>query len=99
MSERDRKDEQPPAEIEVGAVVKAKAIRFDKVPETKISFPGSDQERSGSHTERENLPDEVEPGETYRDVTVRWHAGAAVRTEVTDDEVAKELSKEREKPE
>jgi hypothetical protein len=99
MSERDRTDEQPPAEIEVGAVVKAKAIRFDKVPETEVSFPGSDQERSGSHTERENLPEEVEPGVTYRDVTVRWNAGAAVRTEVTDDEVAEELrkkSKERE---
>jgi hypothetical protein len=99
MSERARKDEQPPAEIEVGAVVKAKAIRFDKVPETKISFPESDQERSGSNTERENLPDEVEPGVTYRDVKVRWNAGAAVRTEVTDDEVAEELrkdSKERE---
>jgi hypothetical protein len=96
VSEGRRKDEQPPAEIEVGAVAKAKAIRFDKVPETKITFPGSDQERSGSHTERENLPDEVEPGVTYRDVTVRWRAGAAVRTEVTDDEVAEELRKEDE---
>ena len=99
MSERDRNHDQPPAEIEVGAVAKAKAIRFDKVPKTKITFPGSDQERSGSHTERENLPDEVEPGVTYRDVTVRWRAGAAVRTEVTDKRVADELSKEREDPE
>jgi hypothetical protein len=99
VSERDRNDERPPAEIEVGAVAKAKAIRFDKVPETKITFPGSDQERSGSHTERENLPDEIEPGVTYRDVTVRWRAGAAVRTEVTDDKVADELRKEREQSE
>jgi hypothetical protein len=99
VSRRVRKGDQPPAEIEVGAVVKAKAMRFDKVPETKITFPGSDQERSGSHTERENLPDEVEPGVTYRDVTVRWRAGAAVRTEVTDDKVAEELSKEREERE
>jgi hypothetical protein len=94
MSERARHDEQPPAEIEVGAVAKAKAIRFDKVPETQITFPGSDQERSGSHTERENLPDEVEPGVTYHDVTVRWRAGAAVRAEVVE-EVADELRKER----
>jgi hypothetical protein len=36
---------------------------------------------------------------TYRDVTVRWRAGAAVRTEVTDDKVAEELRKEREEPE
>jgi hypothetical protein len=33
----------------------------------------------GSHTERENLPDEVEPGVTYRDVRVRWRAGARLR--------------------
>lgn len=94
MSERARKDQQPPAEIEVGAVAKAKSIRFDKVPETKITFPGSDQDRSGSHTERENLPDEIEPGITYQDVTVRWRAGAAVRAEVAE-EVADELRKER----
>ena len=94
MSERARKDQQPPAEIEVGAVAKAKSIRFDKVPETKITFPGSDQDRSGSHTERENLPDELEAGVTYQDVTVRWRAGAAVRAEVAE-EVADELRKER----
>ena len=82
--------EEPPAEIEVGAVVRADAIRFEEVPETEVSFPNSDQERSGSHTERENLPEEVEPGVTYRDIKVRWRAGAAVRTDVAD-EVREEL--------
>jgi hypothetical protein len=33
----------------------------------------------GSHTERENLPDEVEPGVTYRDVHVRWRAAAEIK--------------------
>jgi hypothetical protein len=27
-------------------------------------------------SERENLPDEVEPGVTYRDVAVRWRLSA-----------------------
>ena len=96
MSERARRGpRQPPAEIEVGAVAKAKSIRFDKVPETEDHISRvPHRERSGSHTERENLPDEVEPGVTYHDVTVRWRAGAAVRAEVVE-EVADELRKER----
>ena len=82
MSSDRRKDAPPPADIEIGAVAKAKRIRFEKVPETEVTFPGSDESRSGSHTERENLPDEIEPGVDYRDVRIRWHAGASVRAEV-----------------
>ena len=85
MSGEKRCEGPPVADVEVGAVAKMKAIRFEKVPETKISFPGSDEERSGSHTERENLPDEVEPGITYRDAKVRWRAQAGVRAEVSPE--------------
>ena len=63
-------------DIEIGAVVKAKRLRFRKKPETEVRVegePGVD-DRSGSS--RENLPDTVEPGVTYRDVTVRWRAAA-----------------------
>jgi hypothetical protein len=95
VSGSQRKDEAPPAEIEAGATVKAKKLRFESVPETEVRFPGSDEERSGSHTERENLPEEVEPGVTYRDVKVRWEAGAAVRAEVAP-EVAEAMAEEEE---
>ena len=94
MGRAPKPSEERPPDLEIGATARAKSIRFDKVPETKITFPGSDQDRSGSHTERENLPDEIEPGITYQDVTVRWRAGAAVRAEVAE-EVADELRKER----
>ena len=94
MSTPRRKDEAP-AEIEAGATVKAKKLRFERVPETEVRFPGSDEERSGSHTERENLPDEVEPGVTYRDVKVRWEAGAAFRADVAP-EVAEAIAEEEE---
>jgi hypothetical protein len=98
VSAARRKDEAPPppAEIEVGATVKAKKLRFERVPETEVRFPDSDEERSGSHTERENLPDEVEPGVTYRDVKVRWKAGAAVRVEEAP-EVADAMAEEEER--
>ena len=93
MSGSQRKDEAPAPEIEAGATVKAKKLRFESVPETEVRFPGSDEERSGSHTERENLPEEVEPGVTYRDVKVRWEAGAAFRAEVAP-EVAEAMAEE-----
>jgi hypothetical protein len=96
VSGGQRKDDAPPAEIEAGATVKAKKLRFESVPETEVRFPGSDEERSGSHTERENLPEEVEPGVTYRDVKVRWDAGAAVRVDVAP-EVAEAMAEEEER--
>ena len=96
MSARRRKEEVPPADVEIGAVVKAKKLRFDTVPETEVRFPGSDQERSGSHTERENLPDKVEPGVTYEDVKVRWRAGAAFRAEVAPEVAEAEADADKE---
>ena len=73
--------------IDIQADVKAKAVRFHEDPETNVEVSGETADRTredqpevegGSVTERENLPDEVEPGVTYRDVRVRWHAAAKV---------------------
>ena len=41
------------------------------------SAGGSDVE-SDSSSERENLPDQVEPGVTYRDAEVRWRAESRI---------------------
>jgi hypothetical protein len=61
-------------DIEIGARVKAKKLRFKEVPRTEVLT--SDGSRSRS--ERKNLPDQVEPGVTYRDVEVQWRAEARV---------------------
>jgi hypothetical protein len=61
-------------DVEIDAAVKAKRLRFDSVPETEVQIHGD--ERSFSESERENLPEEVEPGVEYRDVEVRWRAAA-----------------------
>jgi hypothetical protein len=63
-------DEQ--SDIEIGAFMKAKKLRFNKKPETEVRIEGE----GGSGSERENLPETVEPGVTYRDVRVAWHAAA-----------------------
>jgi hypothetical protein len=72
-------DEQP--DVEIGAVVRAKKLRFRKKPETEVRVegePGVDRESGSS---RENLPDEVEPGVTYRDVRVVWRAAGRIDTD------------------
>jgi hypothetical protein len=79
-------------DVEIGAAASAKKLRFRKKPKVEVNTYAEHElhpqvrdelERveaeGGSHTERENLPDEVEPGVTYRDVRVRWRAGARLR--------------------
>lgn len=69
-------DELP--DVDVSMSVHARELRFEIVPETKVSFEGEPAVRSSSRTERENLPDEVEPGVTYRDIGVHWRARASI---------------------
>jgi hypothetical protein len=68
MASKGDPDRAERPDIELGAVVRAKRLRFNSVPETQ-----------GSASEREGLPDRVEPGVTYRDVRVRWRAAARIR--------------------
>jgi hypothetical protein len=88
VTRRRRKDRPP--DIEVGAKVKARKLRFRRKPETRVEFEGGTRIRSDeriedveldsdSRTERRNLPDEVEPGVTYSDVEVGWAAEARAR--------------------
>jgi hypothetical protein len=87
-------DREAPGEpdVEIGAAARAKKLRFRKKPKVEVNTRAARQidprireelERveaeGGSHTERENLPDEVEPGVTYRNVRVSWRAGARLR--------------------
>jgi hypothetical protein len=82
--DRDERDEfwelgdEEIADVEVFTSVRADELRFEGVPETKVRFEGEPAERSSSRTERDNLPDEVEPGVTYRDVGVRWRARSRI---------------------
>ena len=81
-------------DIEIGAVVKAKKLRFKKTPKTEVEFTkesevdleGATPEiETASGSKRENLPDEVEPNKTYRDVHIRWGAAAKIRPPDPDD--------------
>ena len=85
MAETDL-DRVPDPDIEIGAAVRAKKLRFRRVPETKVEFTGESERDQVSVSERENLPDEVEPGVTYRDVRVRWRAAAKLREPTEEEE-------------
>jgi hypothetical protein len=70
-----------PPDVEMGARVKAKRLRFERKPRSRVEFEGKPNIRSGSSDRRSKLPDEVEPGVTYRDVEVRWAAWARIEAE------------------
>ena len=82
-----RPEDEP--DIQIGAAAKAKKLRFKKKPETQVEFEKHGEAnledlapeldiQTASGSKRENLPDEVEPGVTYRDVQVRWGAAAKI---------------------
>jgi hypothetical protein len=80
-SERRGPDELPddePGDVEIFTGVRARSLRFGVVPETDVRFEGDPGQRSSAKEVRENLPDEVEPGRSYRNVTVRWTARSKV---------------------
>jgi len=104
VTRRKRTSDRPP-DVEIGAHVKARRLRFRSKPETKVDFHGDTRVRkddrieeveleTDSRSERRNLPEEVEPGVTYRDVEVGWAAQARAR--MPEDDEVEERDRERE---
>ena len=86
MARKGDPDRVENADVEIGAIVKVKQLRFRQKPKTHVELHGELHEpdaqgelETTSGSERKNLPDEVEPGVTYRDVRVRWRAAAGTR--------------------
>ena len=75
---RARLSEDEVPDVEISTSVRARALRFGIVPQPRVWFDGEPGVRSSSESERENLPDEIEPGVTYRDIGVRWRARARI---------------------
>ena len=86
------------ADIAIGAAVRARKLVFKKKPQTEVKFdekveihdrlaealPEELDAESASLNERENLPEEVEPGVTYRNVRAGWVAGARIKSDGDD---------------
>jgi hypothetical protein len=63
-------------DVEISASVRAEELRFECVPEVEVGAYADSPASAYSVSERENLPDEVQPGVTYRDLAVRWRLAA-----------------------
>jgi hypothetical protein len=61
-------DREP--DIEVRSSVRGRRLRFEAVPDVRIDLTGDQADTSTSGSERENLPDRVEPHVTYTDVRI-----------------------------
>ncbi len=73
------KKERPPVpqvpDIDFAVNVKARELRFDELPKAaEVRFRGDPEGDSFSGTERENLPEEVQRGVVYRNVSVKFRA-------------------------
>lgn len=72
MSRRD-------PDVEVHTTFRADEIRFECKPKADVVAHSNKPAVAEWVSKRHNLPDEVEPGVTYRDVAVIW--GVEVRLE------------------
>jgi hypothetical protein len=59
-----------PADISITAHVTADSLRFEKVPNPRVEFTGRPRRETVWEAERENLPQQVQPGVTYRNVGI-----------------------------
>ncbi len=88
---KKRLDSLKNPDVEISATVSSRELRFEEVPETETRFFGHPERTSVSGTERENLPDEVQSGVTYRDSSIRLRiASELTRGEFGPEERQKE---------
>ncbi|MDQ1611338.1 MAG: hypothetical protein QOG00_1269 [Pyrinomonadaceae bacterium] len=58
-------------DLSITANVTARELRFEVVPTPKVEFPGRPHRDTVWEAERTNLPPQVQPGVTYRDLGIR----------------------------
>ncbi len=58
------------ADLSITARVTADSLRFEKVPNTRVNFNGQPKRDTVWEAERENLPQPVQPGVTYRNIGI-----------------------------
>jgi len=63
-------------DVELKVSVRAEEVRFECKPEVVVEAYADSPATAESQSERENLPDVLEPGVTYRDVAVSWRVVA-----------------------
>lgn len=70
-------DREP--DLEIAATVRADELRFDCEPQVQVTAHADRPASVEFVSERENLPDDLEPGRSYRDFTVHWRASMRLK--------------------
>jgi hypothetical protein len=86
-------DEEP--DVEITAAVRADEVRFECKPQVDVVAYADSPATAESVSERENLPDELDPGVTYRDVAVRWRVAARLNDPDWADVLSEQLRARR----
>jgi hypothetical protein len=63
-------------DVEIAATVRAEEVRWECAPEASVRVHSDSPASAERVSERENLPETVEPGVTYRDIEVSWRVSA-----------------------
>ncbi len=63
-------------DLEIAATVRADEVRFECKPQVRIGVHANVPTSAEIVSEREHLPDTLEPGVTYRNFGVHWRAAA-----------------------
>jgi hypothetical protein len=58
-------------DLSITANVTARELRFEVVPDPTVEFPGQPRRDTVWEAERTNLPAQIQPGVTYRDIGIR----------------------------
>lgn len=75
---RDHRPDERLPDVEIAAGARVRRLRFGRTPRSEVRLASGPGVESDSSSERENLPDQVEPGVTYRDAEVRWRAESRI---------------------
>lgn len=59
------------ADIAIIADIKAESLLFEAVPNPRVEFPGNQKLKTVWEAFRDNLPNPVQPGVTYRNIGIR----------------------------
>lgn len=60
------------ADISISGSVRERELHFEIVPNQKVEFSGTHKRNTESKSERNNLPESVQPGVTYRNIEIRF---------------------------
>jgi hypothetical protein len=72
-------------DVEIAARVRADEVRFECRPEVRVRAYAGSPATAELVSERDNLPDEVEPGVTYTDVAIPWRLAARLADQPEPD--------------